>query len=111
MRNLKVNIMLSEYDKMQIENLHLKIKYLEGMLEPIIEKQFNKLMINHNRLDNQNRPLLDIGGIAKMFNVTKTTIHNWRRRGLIVGEKMLKGRFFTEQEVRDALKGGGWKSE
>ena len=95
--------MLSEHEKRQIGYFDLKVQYLEEMLEPIIEKQFNKLLEAKRESEEQQKPLLTISDIAKKFGVTKATVHNWRKRGSIVGQKFGKNRYFTQDEVRKSM--------
>ena len=49
-------------------------------------------------------PLLSIQDVADKFGVCKATVHNWIKLNYISGEKMGKGRYFDEQEVRQAMK-------
>ena len=95
--------MLSDYSKGKIPLLDIKIEYLVEILEPIIEKQFNKLLEAKRESEEQQKPLLTISDIALKFGVTKATVHNWRKRGSIVGQKFGKNRYFTEDEVRKSM--------
>ncbi|MGN6638406.1 MAG: helix-turn-helix domain-containing protein [Mucilaginibacter sp.] len=51
---------------------------------------------------------MTIQDICDRFSVCKGTVHNWKNRGLIVGKKVGKNRYFTEDEVRGALNQYGW---
>jgi len=95
-----------------IRDLHMEVQY--AMLEHIVKQIFKETMIEVlaevRKHENRERPLLTIAQIAKKFQVTKTTVHNWKTRGLIVGHKLGKNRYYTEDEVKDALLRYGWDS-
>jgi DNA invertase Pin-like site-specific DNA recombinase len=95
--------MLSEYTIEKIKNSDIKMEYLELMLEPVIEKIFNKLLDDINKIGEEKQPLLTIDDIARRFKVTKATVHNWKNKGSIVGQKFGKNRYFTENEVRKSM--------
>ncbi|WP_426672050.1 helix-turn-helix domain-containing protein [Mucilaginibacter sp. McL0603] len=51
---------------------------------------------------------MTIADIAVTFKVTKTTVQNWIMRGTITGRKVGKNRYFTYDEVKQALGDYGW---
>jgi excisionase family DNA binding protein len=52
----------------------------------------------------EEEPLLKIGEIADDLNVTRQTIHDWKRKGLIPYERVGSRVFFRKSQVRAALK-------
>ena len=75
------------------------------ILEPIIEGILDRKKI----IEMDDKPLLTISDVAKMFKVSKTTIQNWIKRGTLTGHKVSKNRYFTHEEVTKALEFFGWK--
>jgi len=86
-------------NKIKDDAIYIKLEYLEYVLEPVIEKIFLRI----NAKIQETKPLLTIPDIAKRFKVTKATIHNWIKREIITGTKVGKNRYFTEDEVKEAL--------
>ena len=103
--------MLSEYSKNQIKNFDLKMEYLEFMLEPVIEKIFNRLVESKRKSEEERQPLMTIEDIARKFKVTKATVHNWKNKGSIVGQKFGKNRYFTEDEVKKSMAKFGFNKQ
>lgn len=97
--------MFSENEEQIIRDLRLdyKIKWLEGIFKGFITEAFKEHRNELKRLEVLKSPLLTIDDIAKRFKVCKATIHNWIKRGIITGVKVGKNRYFTEEEVTDAL--------
>jgi hypothetical protein len=48
---------------------------------------------------------LNIPQVADRYGVTKATVHNWMKKGLIIGFKQGKGRYFYLHELDQNLKG------
>jgi DNA-binding transcriptional MerR regulator len=50
--------------------------------------------------------LLSTADLAEMFNVTRQTIHNWERQGLIAGIRVHKrGKvFYDPAQIKELLK-------
>lgn len=77
----------------------IKMKYLAELFKPVMMNLLKEI-----EAEEQNKePLMTIGDIALKFKVSKATIHNWRKEGLITGHKVGKNRYFTEAEVSAAL--------
>ena len=74
------------------EKLNLQDKGLK--LPPKSSPQFDKTL--------HTKPL-SIQQLADRYEVSKATIHNWRKQKLITGFKMGKGRFFHIEEVEKNL--------
>jgi transposase-like protein len=77
----------------------------------MFKEVINEVLAEVKKRESLDKQLLTISQIAKKFQVTKTTIHNWRTRGLIVGHKVGKNRYYTEDEVNEALLRYGWESK
>lgn len=93
-------------NRIKDSNIDIKLEYLELILEPIIERLYEKMKAK----ELEEKPLMTIADIAEKFQVTKTTVQNWIRRGTITGNKVGKNRYFTNEEVATALKYHGWKT-
>lgn len=87
----------------QFGEYRLELKYVAAMLENLMPKCVEQILSERERQEKQKQPLLTLAEIAEKFKVTKATIHNWRKEGLITGSKVGKNRYFTEEEVRKAL--------
>lgn len=44
-----------------------------------------------------------INDICAMLKVTPATLHNWKKQGLLTGCRLGKNRYFTKQEVEQAM--------
>ena len=101
--------MLSNEIKNRVKNsvLDMQLEYLEEVFESLIERVIVKLQ---NR-DNEKKPLLTIDDIARKFKVTKATIHNWKNKGSLVGQKFGKNRYFTEVEVEQSMAKFGYSKQ
>jgi excisionase family DNA binding protein len=97
--------MFNADDEQKIRELRLdyKIKWLEGIFKQFVKEGIAEFAIEQKQLEELKNPLLTIDDIAKRFKVCKATVHNWINRGIIVGMKVGKNRYFTEEEVRSAL--------
>jgi len=99
---------------MELENLQVsdqELRYYKVIQnDPIMRSNYLMLKEVIRNLKNEwaneqidKAPLLSIQEVAVRFKVTKATIHNWIKRGIITGKKMGKGRYFDEKEVRDSI--------
>ena len=88
-------------------NLDIKLRSLAIVLEPMV-----RAIIEEQRAKEiKESPLLTIEDIARKFKVTKATVHNWKKRGSIIGQKLGKNRYFTEEEVRKSLAKEGFTKQ
>jgi len=85
-----------------------KFRWLEQIMKEYFKEALEGLLTELKEREQEKSPLLTIDDIAKRFKVTKATIHNWINRQIIVGNKVGKNRYFTEDEVRNALKKYGF---
>jgi hypothetical protein len=91
--------MLDHKQKGNVGTLELKLEYLQEVLEPIMWKLWEEM----KTVERSKEPLMTIEDVSIKFKVSKATIHNWKKAGLITGNKVGKNRYFTEKEVRNAL--------
>lgn len=80
-----------------------QIKWLEEIIKQFIKESLDEFLQEIAKREESNQPLLTIEDIARKFQVTKATIHNWMKKGSIVGKKFGKNRYFTEDEVRKSM--------
>ena len=75
-------------------------------LTDIIRKCLSEMAINGNRETVNVAPsddLLNIEDIQKIFNVSKVTVHKWKKKGLIPFYKMNRKVYFKKSEVIDSM--------
>jgi len=96
-----------------IRDMRMEVQYvmLEQIVKEFCKEAIKEVLAELKKYNHGDSELLTIPQIAKKFQVTKTTIHNWRTRGLIVGHKLGKNRYYTEDEVNEALLRYGWESK
>ena len=97
--------MLDRKDEEIIRELRMeyKIKWFEVIIKDFLKEGIAEFVKEQKQLEELKNPLLTIDDIAKRFKVCKATVHNWINRGIIIGMKVGKNRYFTEEEVRAAL--------
>jgi excisionase family DNA binding protein len=69
----------------------------------ILREELTNLLIPKS-IPPEEEPLLKIEEIAEDLNVTRQTIHEWKRKGLIPFERIGARIFFRKSKVRAALK-------
>jgi hypothetical protein len=75
-------------------------------LSEIIKKCISEVVSATNKVKPQELPtddLLNIDDIQKIFNVSKVTVHKWKKKGLIPFYKMNRKVYFKKSEVIDAM--------
>ena len=97
--------MLDTEQENKIRELRLdyKITWLEEIFKQFVKEAINEFKIEQEKQAELSNPLMKIADISKRFKVSKQTIHNWINRKIITGHKTGKNRYFTEEEVRQAL--------
>ena len=78
-------------------------------LRRIITEAAKTALQEHNSVRRQDQfpdsnVLLKIHEVAKLLSVSKVTIHDWKRKGIIPFHRMGGRVFFKKQEVIQALK-------
>jgi hypothetical protein len=71
-------------------------------LRKLIREEFTKAIQELKDLKQHAKPL-DIGQVAERYAVSKATIHNWIKQGIVTGFKQGKGRFFHMEELEKNL--------
>ncbi|HTE01713.1 MAG TPA: helix-turn-helix domain-containing protein [Mucilaginibacter sp.] len=71
-------------------------------LRNLIKEEFAKAIQELKGLKQHTKPL-DIGQVAERYAVSKATIHNWIKQGIVTGFKQGKGRFFHMEELEENL--------
>jgi transposase len=76
-------------------------------LKKLVREEVGKLIVEvreqTDKQKQQPKPL-SIQELADRYEVSKATVHNWRKQGLVTGFKIGKGRFFHLEEVEKNLK-------
>ncbi|EOR92748.1 hypothetical protein ADIARSV_4099 [Arcticibacter svalbardensis MN12-7] len=60
------------------------------------------LLVEKNISDNPD--LMNMEEVIKFLKVSKVTIHNWKRNGIIKSHKMGRKLYFKKSEMLDAIK-------
>lgn len=77
-----------------------KFRVFEKIIRQFFTESLEAVLLKRKDMEDGAKPLSTIGDIAKRFKVSKATIHNWIRRGVIKGIKVGKNRYFTEDEIK-----------
>lgn len=87
----------------------IDVKTLKNILSDIVENamlslnnQDNILMNGENV--NQETGLMNMEEVIKFLKVSKVTIHNWKKKGIITSHKMGRKLYFKRSELLDAIK-------
>lgn len=86
-------------------------KCLEIILRQLFTESLESFKKEQTTLLDGTEPLLTIDDIAKKFQVSKATVHNWKNKGSIVGKKFGKNRYFTQTEVRESMARYGYSKQ
>jgi excisionase family DNA binding protein len=80
----------------------LKVEDLIGM---IADRIMSLLSLKAQEKTNEPLPedLLSIEDIQKLFNVSKVTVHKWKKKGLIPFYKMNRKVYFKKSEVISSM--------
>lgn len=89
-----------------MEQILLTSITLDELLDKITERLNIALSIKTN--DKKDAPtqeeLLTIQDLERLFNVSKVTIHKWKKKGLIPFYKMNRKVYFKRSEVIDSMR-------
>jgi hypothetical protein len=75
-------------------------------LTDIIKKCISELIFSNKNVTSDETPtddLLNIEDIQKIFNVSKVTVHKWKKKGLIPFYKMNRKVYFKKSEVISSM--------
>ncbi len=76
---------------------------LSNLIETSFEKCFRKYQEIQFEKPKDPEELLTIEDLVKMFNVSKVTIHKWKKKGIIPFYKMNRRVFFKKSEVIESM--------
>jgi len=83
----------------EVNLINMQISDLTEIIEAAFKKVYeSQREINHNRKEEDR--LLSTNDVIQLFNVSRVTIHNWKKSGLLPSFKMGNRVYFNENEVR-----------
>jgi len=87
----------------------IDIKTLKNLLADIIENAMISLNNQGNNLIkgenvNQETGLMNMEEVIQFLKVSKVTIHNWKKKGIITSHKMGRKLYFKRSELLEAIK-------
>ncbi|TKC57623.1 helix-turn-helix domain-containing protein [Pedobacter hiemivivus] len=82
---------------------------LKSMLDNVIGNALQKVNFKGADLKNgeslnENPDLMDMEEALKFLKVSKVTIHNWKKKGIIKSHKMGRKLYFKRSELLEAIK-------
>lgn len=82
---------------------------LKSMLNSVIGNallnlNFKGANLKNGESLNENPDLMDMEEAIKFLKVSKVTIHNWKKKGIIKSHKMGRKLYFKRSELLDAIK-------
>jgi excisionase family DNA binding protein len=72
----------------------------------LIKKSVSEAISSHHKEEEtqvKSDDLLSIEDIQKIFNVSKVTVHKWKKKGLLPFYKMNRKVYFKKSEVLDSM--------
>lgn len=91
----------------EFENSHILLnKNWNYLLDALYEKNQEAENLRQTTI-NQKETYLDIEALAAKFGVTKTTVHNWRDKKWIDGDKVGKQWFFKQSDIDELIRLSG----
>ena len=89
-----------------MEQILLTSITLDELLDKITERIHIALSIKASEKKDTPTPeaLLTIADLERLFNVSKVTIHKWKKRGLLPFYKMNRKVYFKRSEVMDSMR-------
>ncbi len=80
-----------------------QIEELTDLIKSCLRSELKKLP-QQTEENKQQEELLSIEDIQQMFRVSKVTIHEWKKKGILPYYKMNRRVYFKKSEVIDSLK-------
>ncbi len=74
-----------------------------NMFQTIIEKDMEHTKSKQEQLK-PNSDLLTMTEVLELLKVSKVTIHNWKKKGIIRSHKIGRKLFFKKDEILEAIK-------
>ena len=83
----------------QVNLINMQVSDLTEIIETSLKRFFeNQKDTSHDR--KEKGKLLTTNDVIQLFNVSRVTIHNWKKSGLLPSFKMGNRVYFNEHEVR-----------
>jgi hypothetical protein len=76
-------------------------KYFVILIQEIFEQSLKDFISRIKSAENDQK-LFTIGEICEFFSVTAATVHNWKKRGWLIGRRIGKNRYYSQEEVDGA---------
>jgi excisionase family DNA binding protein len=87
----------------------IDIKTLKAILGDVVEnalqvsKAYNSNLMKGESVNSESG-LMDMEEVIKFLKVSKVTIHNWKKSGVITSHKMGRKLYFKRSELMNAIK-------
>lgn len=96
---------LTPLEKAQLETARTttEARILKMLIKEAVNESLRGYVAQVNEANNE-LSLNTIGEICEMFRITPATVHNWKKRGWLVGKRLGKNRYFSRQEVDEAMR-------
>lgn len=88
----------------QILFTNYKKEDLEDLIMECLKKVLKDYPMEKMQQETEKEEILSIEDVQKIFNVSKVTIHKWKKKGLLPYYKMNRKLYFKRSEILGALK-------
>lgn len=76
---------------------------LAMLIMDCMKKAINDYFTENKQRESVKEEILSIEDVQKIFNVSKVTIHKWKKKGLIPFYKMNRKVYFKRSEIFDSM--------
>ena len=83
----------------EVNLINMQVSDLTEIIEAAFKKVFESQTGKNPKSEEENK-LLTTHDVIKIFNVSRVTIHNWKKSGVLPSFKMGNRVYFNEHEVR-----------
>ena len=90
-------------DQLVVINATTLIQLIGNKFQEIIQKE-KKEEENSKQTTSPNSDLLTMPEVIELLKVSKVTIHNWKKKGIIKSHKIGRKLFFKKTEILEAVK-------
>jgi len=87
----------------QVNLINMQVSDLTEIIEDSL-KRFFEIQKEKSQISKEDEKLLTTNDVIQLFNVSRVTIHNWKKSGLLPFFKMGNRVYFNEHEVRRIIK-------
>ena len=77
---------------------------LESLIKKCLKEVLKDYLLENAQQETEKEEILSIEDVQKIFNVSKVTIHKWKKKGLIPYYKMNRKLYFKRSEILGSLK-------